>query len=52
MNDYYDREQIHCTGCGHTWVLMSDKEITDELHELWVIKVNWQHIQITTEGGK
>ncbi len=52
MMDSYEREQIHCVGCGHIWILISDKEITDYIHKLWLIKVWEQHkyINIFPEG--
>lgn len=49
MNDYYDKEEIDCTHCGHRWILLSDKEITDDLFHKWLIKIYFQHKDLT--GG-
>jgi len=46
MNKPYDKEQINCTGCGHRWILISDIEISDMIHELWLIRVWQQHVDI------
>ncbi len=46
MNESYDRKQITCTGCGHTWILLSDKDITNMIHKLWLLKVWQQHVYI------
>ena len=38
-----DRKEIYCTGCGHRWILIYDKEITQELYLIWAEKVWTQH---------
>lgn len=43
MDNWYDKEEIYCVKCNHRWVLMSDKNITDEQHYNWIKKVKKLH---------
>jgi len=49
MKDWFDREQIWCIPCGHRWVLVSNKAITQQEHEIWVKAVMKHHEQIKEE---
>jgi len=35
-NNYYDREEIYCPTCNFRWILVSDREITDYQHNVWI----------------
>ena len=49
MTDWYDKEQIYCIHCKHKWILVSNKQITDEQHYSWVENVWKQHAEIEKE---
>jgi len=49
MDSWYDKEQIYCANCKHTWILMSNRTITNEQHYMWVENVWEQHAQIKRE---
>jgi hypothetical protein len=52
MKDWFDKESLICMNCGHVWLLVSNKLITDEQHYNWMDKVKEQHIQIMKEKGE
>lgn len=43
------QEDIYCKNCGHLWVLVSNKGITNEQRRLWVENFWKQHAQIREE---
>ena len=49
MKDWFDREQLVCFGCKHRWILVSNKKITQDQHELWIKNFWKQHAQIKKE---
>ena len=48
MKDWEDREQLVCVSCGHKWILISNKMITQEQHNIW-IKVAMEHHRLIKE---
>ena len=51
LDNYEDNESLTCINCGHSWILVSNKKITQEQHELWVNKFWEQHAKIHKEKG-
>jgi len=51
MKDWFDQEKIECIICGHRWILISNKKITDKQHYNWVKKSLIQHEKIKKEKG-
>ena len=49
MKNWFDKEQLYCINCKHRWILISNKEITDEQHNIWVRTVLKHHEQIQKE---
>ena len=52
MEEWYDKEQIICVVCRHKWILLSNQEITDLQHNIWINYVISQHKLIIEEKGK
>lgn len=53
MKDWFDTQQLVCVICRHRWVLVSDKQITQQQHQVWIRKVMEHHEKIRKErGGK
>lgn len=46
MENWFDKEQLYCIACKHRWILISNKEITDEQHKIWIKAVMEHHEQI------
>ena len=51
MKDWFDKQQLRCISCGHTWTLVSDKQITKQQHLKWIKKAMEQHEKIKKEKG-
>ena len=46
MDDWFEKEQLKCPFCKHRWVLVSNKAVTDEQHNIWYEHVIKQHKEI------
>ena len=51
MENWFDKQQLYCMYCRHLWVLISDKQITQQQHLSWVKKAMEQHEKIKKEKG-
>lgn len=51
MNNSYDKKEIICTHCGHSWILLADRTINLEIYDLWLMKIWAQHDSIFPKGG-
>ena len=49
MENWFDKEQIWCIACKHRWILISNKQITQEQHDIWVRAVMEHHKLIQEE---
>ena len=49
MENWFDREQVYCLNCGHRWILISNKNITKEQHDIWIKAVFLHHQKIQEE---
>lgn len=43
MQNWADKEYLYCIYCGHRWILVSDRIITDKQHKEWVEKFWREH---------
>lgn len=46
MKDWFDKEQVWCLSCKHKWILTSDKQITQNQHNIWFKYGTKQHKEI------
>ena len=46
---YFDQHKIYCFICKHLWKLSSDKKLTEEQIDNWMIEVMKEHSKIHEE---
>ncbi len=49
MKNWFDKQQLWCPSCGHRWILISNKEITNIEHNIWIKAVLEHHKLIKEE---
>lgn len=44
---WFDNTVLKCPGCGHTWILRSDKRISSSQYVMWAEELLKEHLKFS-----